>query len=123
MNIIFSVDSILSAIALTKEMWLMATATVVGGVIMIWLSEKVSKFLKKNRMYEVLGLFILLLVGFMLITEAGHLSHLSFFGNEIHAMSKTTFYFVLIVLIVVDIVQSKYQKNLIRKQEQKIEKK
>jgi predicted tellurium resistance membrane protein TerC len=114
MNIVFSFDSILSAIALTKEMWLMATATVVGGVIMIWLSEKVSAFLKKNRMYEVLGLFILLLVGFMLLTEAGHLSHLTLFGGEIEAMSKTTFYFVLIILIVIDVVQTKYQKKILQ---------
>jgi predicted tellurium resistance membrane protein TerC len=116
MNIVFSFDSILSAIALTKNVWLMSIATVIGGFVMIWLSEKVSVFLNKNRMYEVLGLFILLLVGFMLLTEAAHLSHLTIFEQEIHAMSKATFYFVLVILIVVDIVQTKYQKNLLNKQ-------
>jgi predicted tellurium resistance membrane protein TerC len=112
MNLIFSFDSILGAIALTDVFWVMATAIVIGGVVMIWLSGKVTDFLKKNRMYEVLGLFILLIVGIMLLSEAGHLAQLELFGNHVTPMSKTTFYFVIAVLILVDLVQSKYQKNL-----------
>jgi len=112
MNIVFSFDSILSAMALTDVFWVMATAIVIGGVLMIWLSGKVSEFLKKNRMYEVLGLFILFIVGIMLLSEGGHLAHLKLFGNEVTPMSKTTFYFVIVVLVVIDIIQSKYQKKL-----------
>jgi hypothetical protein len=48
----------------------------------------------------------------MLLSEGGHLAHLALFGSKITAMSKATFYFVIGVLIVVDLVQSKYQKNL-----------
>ena len=66
-------------------------------------------------MYEVLGLFILFIVGIMLVTEGGHLAHIKFFGNEIIPMSKTTFYFVLAVLVLVDVVQGKYQKKLLSK--------
>jgi predicted tellurium resistance membrane protein TerC len=115
MNIVFSFDSILSAMALTDVFWVMATAIIIGGVLMIWLSGKVTEFLKKNRMYEVLGLFILFIVGIMLLSEGGHLAHLKLFGNEVTPMSKTTFYFVIVVLVVVDIIQSKYQKKLTRK--------
>jgi len=114
MNIVFSFDSILSAMALTDVFWVMATAIIIGGVLMIWLSGKVSEFLKKNRMYEVLGLFILFIVGIMLLSEGGHLAHLKLFGNEVTPMSKTTFYFVIVVLVVIDIIQSKYQKKLTR---------
>lgn len=112
MNLVFSFDSILSAMALTDEMWVMATAIVIGGAMMVFLADKVSVFLQKNRMYEVLGLFILFLVGVMLLSEGGHLAHLKFFGNEITPMSKTTFYFVIVVLVAVDIVQSRYQKKI-----------
>lgn len=112
MNLVFSFDSILGAIALTDVFWVMAVAIVIGGLMMIWLSGKVTEFLKKNRMYEVLGLFILLIVGVMLLTEGGHLAHMKLFGNEITPMSKTTFYFVIAVLVIVDIVQGRYQKNL-----------
>jgi len=114
MNLVFSFDSILGAIALTDVFWVMATAIVIGGLLMIWLSGKVTEFLKKNRMYEVLGLFILLVVGIMLLSEGGHLAEMHIFNNEITAMSKTTFYFVIAVLILIDIVQSRYQKKINR---------
>jgi predicted tellurium resistance membrane protein TerC len=101
--------------ALTDNLWIMMTAIVISGILMIWLSDKVSTFLQKNRMYEVLGLFVLLVVGIMLVTEGGHLAHITIFGNPITPMSKTTFYFVLGILVLVDIVQGKYQKKLSEK--------
>jgi len=113
MNLVFSFDSILSAMALTKVFWVMATAIVIGGLVMIWLADRVSDFLAKNRMYEVLGLFILFLVGIMLISEGGHLAHLKFFDFPITPMSKATFYFVIFILVITDIVQGRYQKNLL----------
>ena len=114
MNLVFSFDSILSALALTDVFPVMATAIIIGGILMIWLSDRVANFLERNRMYEVLGLFILLIVGIMLLTEGGHLAHLALFGNHIVAMSKTTFYFVIGVLVLTDIVQGRYQKKLLR---------
>ena len=112
MNVVFSFDSILSAMAVTDVFFIMATAIIVGGILMVVLADTVSDFLHKNRMYEVLGLFILFLVGVMLLTEGGHLSHMTLFGNEIMQMSKTTFYFILIVLVFSAIVQSRYRKKL-----------
>ncbi|MEN8928661.1 MAG: TerC family protein [Flavobacteriales bacterium] len=120
MNLVFSFDSILAAIGLTSDIEnstiafvIMAIAIIGSGLLMLLLADKVSAFLNKNRMYEVLGLFILFIVGIMLVTEGGHLAHLEFFGNKIEPMSKTTFYFVIIVLVVVDIVQGRYQKKIL----------
>ena len=117
MNLIFSFDSILSAMALSNVFIVMATAILIGGALMIFLADTVSIFLEKNRMYEVLGLFVLFIVGIMLITEGGHLAHLYLFGNEIIPMSKTTFYFVIFVLVMTDIVQSRYQKKLLKQKQ------
>ena len=114
MNLVFSFDSILSAMALTDVFWVMATAIVIGGLLMIFLANTVADFLQKNRMYEVLGLFILFIVGIMLLSEGAHLAHLHFFGHQVTPMSKTTFYFVIVVLVLVDVVQSRYQKKLLR---------
>lgn len=113
MNVVFSFDSILTAIQLADSFWVMATAVVLSGLAMIWLSDHVSEFLSKNRMYEVLGLFVLFVVGIMLVSEGGHLAHLNLFGSPVEAMSKTTFYFVIVVLVLTDIVQSRYQKKLL----------
>ena len=95
----------------------MAVAIVISGLLMIFLADHVSAFLKKNRMYEVLGLFILFIVGVMLVSEGGHLAKLELFGYHVEAMAKSTFYFVLFVLIVVDVVQSRYQKKFLMQQE------
>jgi predicted tellurium resistance membrane protein TerC len=115
MNLVFSFDSILAAIALTDIFVLMIIAILTGGFIMIKLSNGITEFLKKNRMFEVLGLFILFLVGVMLLSEGAHLAHMSLFDNEILPMSKATFYFILFILVVIDIIQNRYQKILNKK--------
>ena len=58
---------------------------------MIFLNDRVTEFLKKNRMFEVLGLFILFIVGIILLFEGGHLAYIHIFGNAITRLSKTTF--------------------------------
>jgi predicted tellurium resistance membrane protein TerC len=113
MNLVFSFDSILSAMALTESLVIMATAIVISGLMMIWLADHVAEFLKRNRMYEVLGLFVLFIVGVMLVSEGGHKANLQLFGHHVHAMAKSTFYFVLAVLVVVDVVQARFQKKLL----------
>ncbi|MBI1494705.1 MULTISPECIES: TerC family protein [Rhodobacterales] len=126
MNLIFSFDSILSALAITDVFPILAAAILMSGLAMLVLADGVTKFLEKNRMYEVLGLFILLIVGVVLLGEAGqaaaHAVHddalaLKVFGYEIIPMSKSTFYFAVIVLFAVEIIQSGYQRKLNRERE------
>ncbi len=121
MNLIFSFDSVLSALAITDVFPILATAILLSGVAMLVLADGVTKFLEKNRMYEVLGLFILLIVGVVLIGEAGvtaaHAAHnddlaIKIFGYPLIPMSKTTFYFAVIVLFAVEILQSGYSRKL-----------
>ena len=99
MNAVFSFDSILGAMAITEIAWIMIVAIVSSGLLMIWMADRVSEFLQKNKMYEVLGLFVLFIVGILLVSEGGHKAHLSFFGHHVEAMSKATFYFVIAVLV------------------------
>jgi predicted tellurium resistance membrane protein TerC len=120
MNLVFSFDSILSAMALTDVFLVMAIAIVISGALMILLANNVADFLKKNRMYEVLGLFILLIVGIMLLSEGGHIAHLVFAGFPIEPMAKSTFYFVIGVLVVIDIVQSRFRAKLMRQREREL---
>ena len=141
MNLIFSFDSVLSAIAITDVFWVLATAILLSGAAMLLLADRVTEFLEKNRMYEVLGLFILLIVGVVLLGEAGvaaaHGAHaaaevahsaevattgeaaelaedlgIRIFGYPILPMSKSTFYFAVIVLFAVEIIQSGYARKL-----------
>ncbi len=112
MNLIFSFDSILSALAITKVFVILALAIIGSGLAMLFLADHVSTFLQRNRKYEVLGLFILLIVGVVLLGEGGHVAHMHLFGYAVEPLSKTTFYFSIAVLVIVDIIQSKYQKKL-----------
>jgi len=131
MNLVFSVDSILSAMAIasvkdvvtgatTYQVPLMVIAILVSGLAMILLADRVTEFLKKNRMYQVLGLFILFLVGVLLVTEGAHLAHLKLFGFTIDAMSKSSFYLVVGVLVVTDVLSNRYQKRLWAQKEAEI---
>ncbi|MEO1748165.1 MAG: tellurium resistance protein TerC, partial [Pseudomonadota bacterium] len=106
-------DTVLSAVALTDNFIVMAAAIIISGALMVLMAESVANFLNRNRMYEVVGLFVLLLVGILLTSEGGHLAHLKFFGFEVEAMSKTTFYFVLVTMVLVEIVQGRYQRKLL----------
>ena len=112
MNLIFSFDSLLSAIALTRVVWVIAAAIIISGIMMIALADQVSVFLKKNRMFEVIGLFILFIVGVLLITEGGHLAHMELFNFKVEAMSKASFYFVIFVMVIVSLVQTRYRNKL-----------
>ena len=117
MNLIFSFDSILSAMALSNVFVVIAASIIVSGAMMIFLADHVAEFLKKNRMYEVLGLFILFIVGILLLSEGGHLAHLKLFGYAVEPMAKSTFYFVLAVMVAVDIVQTRYRAKLMAQRE------
>lgn len=112
MNLIFSFDSLLSAIALTHVVWVIASAIIISGLMMIALADQVSAFLKKNRMFEVIGLFILFIVGVLLVSEGGHLAHMELFNFKVEAMSKASFYFVIFVMVIVSVVQTKYRNKL-----------
>ena len=94
------------------QIWIMAIAIIASGVIMALMADYVADFLKRNRMYEVLGLFILFLVGVLLVTEGAHLAHLKLFGYPLEAMSKSSFYLVVGVLVITDIITNRYQKRL-----------
>ena len=112
MNLIFSFDSVLSALAITDVFVVLAIAILASGVAMMVLADSVAEFIKKNRTYEVLGLFVLLIVGIVLLGEGGHEGHLKLFGYEVHPLDKTTFYFSIAVLFIVQAIQSRFQKKL-----------
>ncbi|TBX24528.1 MULTISPECIES: TerC family protein [Nioella] len=121
MNLIFSFDSVLSALAITDVFPILAAAILLSGLAMLLLADGVTAFIEKNRMYEVLGLFILLIVGVVLLGEAGvaaeHATHdpamaVHIFGYALIPMSKTTFYFAVVVLFVVEFIQTGYKRKL-----------
>ena len=72
LDIIFSFDSILTAVGLTEHVVLMIIAVVVALIVMMIFSGRISSFISKHPSLEVLALAFLILIGFMLMLEAVH---------------------------------------------------
>lgn len=70
MDIIFSLDSVLTAVGLTNRFWVMAIAITCAILIMIYASEPVSKFIEKYPSIKMLALSFLILIGTVLIADS-----------------------------------------------------
>jgi predicted tellurium resistance membrane protein TerC len=71
-DIVFSFDSILTAVGLVTNLVIMVLAVFIAMIIMIAFSGKVSDFINNNPTIKVLALAFLLMIGFVLILEASH---------------------------------------------------
>lgn len=72
LDIIFSFDSILTAVGLTEHLIIMIIAVIIAMVIMMVFAGSVSRFILKHPSLEVLALSFLILIGFMLLLEGLH---------------------------------------------------
>lgn len=87
----------------------MVFAIVALGVSIVVMAEHMACFFERNRMCEVLGLFVLLLVGIMLTSKSGHPV---LFGCEIDFRSWVIFYFVPFTAMLIDVVQGRCQRKI-----------
>lgn len=71
-DIVFSLDSILTAIGLTKRYWVMAVAITIAILIMILASEPLTRFINRHPTIKMLALSFLLLIGTVLIADGFH---------------------------------------------------
>ncbi|MBL9110636.1 MAG: TerC family protein, partial [Myxococcales bacterium] len=69
LDLVFSLDSVISAIGMVQEVWVMYVATLVAVGFMAAFSGKVSKFIEENPTFKMLALAFLVLVGVMLVAE------------------------------------------------------
>lgn len=70
MDIVFSLDSVLTAIGLTTRFWVMALAITVAIMVMIYASEGVSRFIDKHPTIKMLALSFLILIGMVLVADS-----------------------------------------------------
>ncbi len=72
-DLVFSVDSVLTAVGLSRELGVMVAGIGLSILVMAWTVQKVHAFLEKHPSFRLLGLAFLLLIGFMLFVEGAHL--------------------------------------------------
>jgi predicted tellurium resistance membrane protein TerC len=109
-NIVFSIDSILTAIGLTQVLPIMIGAVVISIVIMMGFSGPVGDFVNKHPSIQMLGMSFLIMIGFMLIAEAAHDANLSILGSHVGAVPKGYLYFAIAFSLLVEVLNIKMRK-------------
>jgi len=111
MDIVFSFDSVLTAVGLADNIIVMIIAVVVAILIMMIFADPVSEFVNRHPTVQMLGLSFLLLIGFMLIAEGAHLGHFVIAGQEIGSMPKGYLYFAIAFSLFVEFLNMKLRKG------------
>ena len=96
LDLVFSVDSIITAVGMVKELWVMYVAVIVTVVIMLFAAEPISNFVNKHPAFKMLALSFLLLIGMSLVAE----------GMDFH-IPKGYIYFSMAFAFLVDVIQMK----------------
>jgi len=100
LDIVFSFDSILTAIGLVKDVWIMIIAVVISMLVMLAASKSVSDFVNKNPTIKMLALSFLLMIGFMLVVEA----------FDVH-VPKGYIYFAMAFSLLVELLNMRLRKK------------
>jgi predicted tellurium resistance membrane protein TerC len=104
MDIIFSLDSVITAVGMVSEIPLMVTAVVIAMIVMIVFAEPVSTFVNDHPSIKILALAFLLMIGVLLTAEA--------FEVEV---PKGYVYFAMAFSLIVEFTQMRYEANLRRR--------
>lgn len=114
-DIVFSFDSVLTAVGMTNgipgALIIMITAVVISIIIMMIFATPVGDFVNKHPTIQMLALSFLILIGFMLITEGAHLSHLEVFNKPVGAIPKGYLYFAIAFSLGVEALNMKIRKK------------
>jgi predicted tellurium resistance membrane protein TerC len=96
LDLVFSIDSIITAVGMVQEIWVMYTAVIVTVIIMLFASKPISEFIRKHPSFKILALCFLLMIGVSLLAEG--------FQFEI---PKGYIYFSMAFAFLVDVIQMK----------------
>jgi predicted tellurium resistance membrane protein TerC len=94
LDLIFSIDSIITAVGLVEELWIMYMAVIVSISIMLLISKNISNFINKHPSLKILALAFLMMIGLALIAE----------GFNLH-IPKAYIYFSMAFSFLVNLIQ------------------
>ena len=90
---------------------LMVIAVIISILIMMVFANKIRTFINEHPSMQLLALSFLILIGFMLITEAAHLSHTVIFKQEIGTIPKGYLYFAIAFSLLVEFLNMRFRKK------------
>ncbi|MCU0353022.1 MAG: TerC family protein [Cytophagales bacterium] len=99
-NLVFSFDSILTAIGLVKEVSVMIVAVVLSSIVMLVFAKSVNDFINRHPTFKILALAFLILIGFLLAAEA--------FDQHV---DKGYIYFAMAFAVIIEIINMQIRKK------------
>lgn len=99
-DIIFSLDSVITAVGIAKELWVMVTAVIISVIIMMVFSGAITRFINKHPTFKMLALSFLILIGVLLVSEA--------FGKHVE---RGYVYFAMAFSFLVELLNTKVRTN------------
>jgi predicted tellurium resistance membrane protein TerC len=103
LDIVFSIDSVVTAIGLAKQLSVMVAAIIIAVIVMIFLAGHISSFVDNHPTIKMLALSFLLLIGISLIGE----------GLDLH-IPKGYIYFAMAFSVFVEVLNMKIRKHRIK---------
>lgn len=101
LDLVFSIDSIITAVGMVQQLWVMYTAVIVTVVIMLAAAKPISEFIAKHPSFKILALCFLMMIGVSLIAEGLHFE-----------IPKGYIYFSMAFAFLVDVIQMKTIKSV-----------
>lgn len=72
LDVVFSLDSVITAVGMASEIWVMIAAVIIAAIVMIFSAQAIGAFVDRHPTLKMLALSFLLLIGFTLIVEGLH---------------------------------------------------
>ena len=111
MNLLFSVDSILTVVGMTDVFAVMVGSVVISVALMLIFAKPLARFLRENPDFEIMGLFVLLLIGFVLFLEGGREAGVSVNASEFPHIPQWIVIFTLMLMFSVDLYQNWWEQR------------
>jgi len=101
LDLVFSIDSVITAVGLTQEAWVLYGAVLSSVVLVVTISAPIARFIRANPSLKVLALAFLIVIGVTIMLEGLH-----------HHLPKTYVYLPLGFCLVVEMLQMRQAKKL-----------
>lgn len=98
-DVVFSLDSVITAVGIVEDVWVMVAAMVLAMGVMLAAAEPISRFVDKHPTVKVLALSFLILIGVLLVAEG--------FGQHVN---KGYIYFAMVFAVVVELINMQLRK-------------
>lgn len=110
MDIVFSIDSVITAVGLAEYLIIMILAVMIAVFVMMAFIDPIANFINRHVEMKILALFFIVVIGILLLCEGLHINS----GIIVLDMyvEKLMVYFAMVFSFIIQLIQMRYNKNL-----------